>query len=78
MASGPEPEHEVVFVAGDTNCKELNLLTDYKELLKPQSVKLGKLRAVNAVGTGNVKIVMFVENDREVRKYSWCRTCPVT
>ena len=41
-----------------------NLLTDYKELLKPQSVKLGDVRAVNGVGTGNVKIVMFVENDR--------------
>ena len=43
------------------------MLSDYKDLPKPQSVKLGDERTVNAVGTGTVTLTVLVGNDKEVK-----------
>ena len=43
------------------------LLSDYEDLPKPQTVKLGDGRTVNAVGIGAVTLTVHVGNDKEVK-----------
>ena len=73
-----QPEREFVFMAGKQTAKDHDwiidsgasshmtwkpeLLSDYKELPKPQSVKLGDGRTVNAISTGAIKIMAL--NDK--------------
>lgn len=52
-----------------TCCKEI--LKDYKEFSKPQSVKLGDSRVVDAQGLGNIKLKMLfkVSDVKDVTMY---------
>ena len=48
------------------------MLSDYEDLPKPQTVKLGDGRTINAVGTGAVTLTVLVGNDKDVKNVLQC------
>ena len=76
MVKSPEKANWILDSGATSHMTQMReLLTDYQELERPETVKLGDGNVVEAVGVGNVHLNMIFDDSKPKKSNVPCALC---